>query len=54
MSAAVSGDLSDGLDPAVFRRCLREVPGAVAVITTGAAGARTGLTATAVCSTCHW
>ena len=38
------------MDPAVFRRCLREVPGAVAVITTGKTGARTGLTATAVCS----
>ena len=42
--------MSGGLDPAEFRRCLREVPGAVAVITSGVAGARTGLTATAVCS----
>lgn len=50
MSAATANDAGGGLDPAVFRRCLREVPGAVAVITTGAAGARTGLTATAVCS----
>ena len=50
MSAAFASDAGGGLNPAVFRRCLREVPGAVAVITTGVAGARTGLTATAVCS----
>jgi len=50
LSEAVSSLLDGGLDPAEFRRCLREVPGAVAVITSGAAGARTGLTATAVCS----
>jgi flavin reductase len=47
---SVPADGAGGLDPAEFRRCLREVPGAVAVITTGATGARTGLTATAVCS----
>ena len=50
MSAAISSDADGGLDPAVFRHCLREVPGAVAVITMGEAGARTGLTATTVCS----
>lgn len=50
MSTDTAPGAEGGLDPAVFRRCLREVPGAVAVITTGAAGARTGLTATAVCS----
>ena len=39
-----------GVDAAEFRRCMRAVPGAVAVITCGEEGARTGLTATAVCS----
>lgn len=38
------------VDPDEFRRCMRAVPGAVAVITCGEPGARTGLTATAVCS----
>lgn len=38
------------VDPDEFRRCMREVPGAVAIITCGEPGARTGLTATAVCS----
>ncbi|BAQ49981.1 MULTISPECIES: flavin reductase family protein [Methylobacterium] len=38
------------VDPAEFRRCMRTVPGAVAVITCGEPGHRTGLTATAVCS----
>nr|WP_205782311.1 flavin reductase [Methylobacterium sp. XJLW] len=38
------------VDPDEFRRCMREVPGAVAIITCGEPGERTGLTATAVCS----
>jgi len=42
--------LQQGVDPAEFRRCMRAVPGAVALITCGEEGARTGLTATAVCS----
>jgi flavin reductase len=42
--------MSAELDPAEFRRCMRAVPGTVAVITAGEAGARTGLTATAICS----
>lgn len=37
-------------DAAAFRGAMRLVPGAVAVIATGAAGARSGMTATAVCS----
>lgn len=37
-------------DAAAFRRCMRGVAGAVAVITCGEDGGRTGLTATAVCS----
>jgi flavin reductase (DIM6/NTAB) family NADH-FMN oxidoreductase RutF len=38
------------LDPAAFRAGMRAMPGAVAIIATGLAGARTGMTATAVCS----
>lgn len=38
------------LDPTEFRRCMRALPGTVAIVTCGADGARTGLTATAVCS----
>ena len=38
------------IDLATFRACMRQVPGAVAVVTTVHAGARSGLTATAVCS----
>lgn len=38
------------VDAAVFRNCLRHVPGAVAIITTVHDGVRAGLTATAVCS----
>ena len=38
------------LAAAEFRRCMRGLAGAVAVITCGAHGLRTGLTATAVCS----
>lgn len=38
------------VDAAEFRRCMRDVAGAVAVITCGQDGMRTGLTATAVCS----
>jgi flavin reductase len=49
MSAAEPSALPDA-DSADFRRCMRAVPGTVAVITTGETGARTGLTATAVCS----
>jgi flavin reductase len=37
-------------DPAAFRTGMRAMPGAVAIIATGPAGARTGMTATAVCS----
>lgn len=39
-----------GVDMAEFRRGMRGVAGAVAVITCGEDGQRTGLTATAVCS----
>jgi flavin reductase (DIM6/NTAB) family NADH-FMN oxidoreductase RutF len=39
-----------GADPVAFRAGMRAVPGAVAIIATGAAGARSGMTATAVCS----
>jgi flavin reductase len=46
---AVSG-LDAPFDPAEFRRCMRTVAGAVTVITCGEDGARTGLTATAMCS----
>lgn len=42
--------LGEAVDAAEFRRCMRSVAGAVAVITCGEDGARTGLTATAVCS----
>lgn len=35
---------------AAFRGAMRLVPGAVAIIATGEAGARSGMTATAVCS----
>ena len=43
--------LPEGLiDTATFRACMRGVPGAVTVVTTVHAGARSGLTATAVCS----
>jgi flavin reductase (DIM6/NTAB) family NADH-FMN oxidoreductase RutF len=38
------------IDPATFRLCMRQVPGAVAVVTTLHQGTRSGLTATAVCS----
>jgi flavin reductase len=38
------------MDAAEFRRCMRGVTGAVGVITCGEDGARTGLTATAICS----
>ncbi len=38
------------IDPATFRRCMRQVPGAVTVVTTLHQGTRSGLTATAVCS----
>jgi flavin reductase len=41
---------ASSIDPAEYRRCMRAIPGAVAIITTGEDGARTGLTATAVCS----
>ena len=44
MSAAVLPD------QAAFRSAMRAVPGAVAIIATGAAGNRSGMTATAVCS----
>ncbi|MDB5370777.1 MAG: flavin reductase [Roseomonas sp.] len=39
-----------GADPAAFREGMRAMPGAVAIIATGHAGERTGMTATAVCS----
>lgn len=42
--------MSTDLDPTEFRRCMKVVPGTVSVITSGEAGSRTGLTATAVCS----
>jgi flavin reductase len=48
--AAGSGLAAPALDPVEFRRCMRAVPGAVAIITCGEEGTRTGLTATAVCS----
>jgi flavin reductase (DIM6/NTAB) family NADH-FMN oxidoreductase RutF len=38
------------IDRDTFRACMRQVPGAVSVITTLHEGARSGLTATAVCS----
>jgi flavin reductase (DIM6/NTAB) family NADH-FMN oxidoreductase RutF len=38
------------VDPAAFRAGMRAMPGAVAIIATGAAGVRTGMTATTVCS----
>lgn len=38
------------IDMATFRACMRGVPGAVTVVTTVHAGARSGLTVTAVCS----
>ncbi|HWX47057.1 MAG TPA: flavin reductase family protein [Roseomonas sp.] len=38
------------VEAAEFRRCMRGLAGAVAVVTCGEDGARTGLTATAVCS----
>ncbi|WP_158743077.1 flavin reductase family protein [Acidisphaera sp. L21] len=38
------------IDLATFRACMRQVPGAVTVITTVHEGTRGGLTATAVCS----
>jgi flavin reductase len=38
------------IDPAAFRAGMRAMPGAVAVVTTGLPGGRTGMTATAVCS----
>ncbi len=38
------------IDPATFRRCMRQVPGAVTVVTTLHQGTRSGMTATAVCS----
>ncbi len=38
------------IDKATFRACMRGVPGAVSVVTTVHAGARSGLTVTAVCS----
>ncbi len=36
--------------PATYRNCMRHLAGAVTVVATGPAGARFGLTATAVCS----
>lgn len=39
-----------GVDPQLFKACMRSVTGAVVVITCGEEGRRTGLTATAVCS----
>ncbi|MXP64974.1 flavin reductase [Roseomonas sp. M0104] len=47
MSAAA---VLPAVEAAEFRRCMRSLAGAVAVITCGEEGARTGLTATAVCS----
>ena len=38
------------VDPETFRNCMRQVPGAVTVVTTLHQGSRAGLTATAVCS----
>lgn len=38
------------IDAATFRACMRQVPGAVTVVTTVHQGTRGGLTATAVCS----
>lgn len=38
------------IDAATFRACMRQVPGAVTVVTTVHEGMRGGLTATAVCS----
>ena len=38
------------IDLATFRACMRQVPGAVTVVTTVHEGTRGGLTATAVCS----
>ena len=38
------------IDPAAFRAGMRAMPGAVCVIAAGRPGARTGMTATAVCS----
>ena len=38
------------IDAATFRACMRQVPGAVTVVTTVHEGTRGGLTATAVCS----
>ena len=47
----VSIALPDNLiDAATFRACMRQVPGAVTVVTTVHQGTRGGLTATAVCS----
>lgn len=47
----LSPDLAEMLvDPETFRTCLRQVPGAVSVVTTTHEGVRAGLTATAVCS----
>ncbi|MDE2517110.1 MAG: flavin reductase family protein [Rhodospirillales bacterium] len=40
----------EGIDPTEFRACMALVPNAVAIITCGTPGARTGLTATALCS----
>ena len=38
------------IDLATFRACMRQVPGAVTVVTTVHGGTKSGLTATAVCS----
>lgn len=51
MDSAVSVAFpTDLIDLATFRACMRQVPGAVTVITTVHQGTRGGLTATAVCS----
>jgi flavin reductase (DIM6/NTAB) family NADH-FMN oxidoreductase RutF len=46
-----STNLPEGLiDSATYRMCMRNVPGAVAIVTTSHGGVHAGLTVTAVCS----
>lgn len=47
---AAATDAAETVDAATFRSAMRHLAGAVCVITTGEPGARSGLTATAVCS----